>query len=129
MENREIKFRGLNRSSKKWCYGYVVVDEKYCQIWQEGDVPVIVDPETVGEYTGLKDKNGKEIYEGDIVNIKSTYSTDTPVDCNATVLFRDGRFTTDYHDLQVCGFTRAGNWEGEVIGNIYENPELLKKEE
>ena len=124
---REIKFRARNAKVPRcWIYGYSVVEYgKHCIINDDGKFPVIAGSEC--QYTGQNDKNGKEIWEGDIVNIKSTYETDTLVDCNATVLFRDGRFTTDYHDLQVCGFTKLGNWEGEVIGNRWDNPELLKE--
>ena len=127
---REIKFRGKRKKNGKWIEGYYMFDEEEHLIVRRIRGEIIwrvVLPETVGQYTGQPDKNGKEIWEGDIVNIKSTYETDTLVDCNATVLFRDGRFTTDYHDLQVCGFTKSGNWEGEVIGNRWDNPEMLKE--
>ena len=120
--DREIKFRARDEEAN--CFisqiqleniFWDIVNKKY------GNRFILM------QYTGQHDKNGKEIWEGDIVNIKSTYETDTLVDCNATVLFRDGRFTTDYHDLQVCGFTKSGNWEGEVIGNRWDNPEMLKE--
>ena len=78
------------------------------------------------QYTGLKDKNGKEIYEGDIIDILLRFS-----DCEsyeiALVEFIDGAF---WFDAKIFGYEDC-NWhhyndsDREVIGNIYENPELL----
>jgi uncharacterized phage protein (TIGR01671 family) len=71
------------------------------------------------QYTGLKDKNGKEIYKGDIVEINcGTYKD------NAVVNFIDGTFTT--HDRGFEPDIMPPEKDMEIIGNIYENPELLK---
>ena len=119
MENREIKFRGKATCSDKWAYGcYVECDGGFYIIVKlaghEGDVSKIqVYRETVGQYTGLKDKDGKEIYEGDVVRWGILLKGEE-------VFFEEGGFTIKAVDDPY--------WEGcEVIGNVHQNPELLEK--
>ena len=129
---REIKFRAMMRDKNSVHDGlWVYVSCAGNDMWNSmngryyGDIRY----ETVGQYIGLKDKNGKEIYEGDVVRIRSQYETDEPVDSVAIVCFRDGAFRCSFHDMllgeKVCSGS-SGNWNMEVIGNIYENPELAE---
>lgn len=86
-------------------------------------------PETVGQFTGLTDKNGKKIFEGDIV-LYPWNEQDKPE--RFTIKFKDGQFvaspvkeTEDYWDFMVGGYSK----EMEIIGNIHDNPELLEVSE
>ncbi len=131
--NREIKFRG--KSIDEWVYGML------CKV-NEGDTehgePIkykiqtdekeygeyvncfITDENTIGQYTGLHDKNGKEIYEGDIVKIKYR---DEDI---GKVIYEHNGFSIDVTNMNKnYGRVSFVNNFIEVIGNIYENPELL----
>ncbi|EOO05013.1 hypothetical protein IAW_05832 [Bacillus cereus str. Schrouff] len=79
----------------------------------------VVDKKTVGQYTGLTDKNGKRIYEGDIIRFKDKNLDSVE---REEISFNDGGFGTEDWWLRDIG-------ECEVIGNIYENPELLEENE
>mgnify|MGYP001431546297 CR=1 FL=1 len=123
---REIKFRGKRLDDGEWVKGYLVKygftgKEKYYIVpsYASDLYAMEVDAETVGEYTGLKDKNGKEIYEGDIWK-----SSENGVECIGVVEYHDCAFKVKYsHTSELLGFAVR---YGEVIGNIYSNPELLE---
>ena len=129
---RKIKFRGKSIDGKEWLYGDLVssLDEKRFNIVEndKGSNDICeVDPETIGQFTGLMDKNGNEIYEGDIIK----WHKDGLM---YVVKFWHGMF---YASVEECnkgilgGFplhalTEHEDWKCEIIGNIYDNPELLK---
>lgn len=134
---REILFRGKTRDEKEWIEGFYAVfsntpfigaPNRYgTMLWQS------VISKTVGQFTGLTDKNGKRIFEGDILHIVSytcDYDFKTSVGAKygyTSGLYVDGDF--DGGDFNEIGFA-FDYWsnedaEVEVIGNIHDNPELL----
>lgn len=126
---REIKFRGIAVGFNKQAYGYYVNKnpEKHQIIAFDTILPVLVESNTVGQFTGLKDKSGVEIYEGDILSdmngekLVCEYS-------NPYLGFRLSKLKLSKDNYQRT--YDLGSFGGckhlEVIGNIYQNPELLK---
>ena len=121
---REILFRGKRTDDYEWIEGSLCTtipsDEDFYTIsyfdFQGYYIEEKVIPETVGQYTGLTDKNGKKIFEGDIV--KGTF-------LGFTVPIKDYVFSISWQE-DVTGY-RANYFENvEVISNIHDNPELLK---
>ena len=135
--DRIIKFRGkyLDDTSE-WLYGnYVFLEKDIFQhkIADKFGILLDIDINTVGQYTGLKDKNGKEIYEGDIVKVKlyigeeEKYYIGKVEYCGSTFIV-DVNNNSEYHvyDLDGFGVDSENNLEDcEVIGNVWDNPELL----
>jgi uncharacterized phage protein (TIGR01671 family) len=117
---RTIKFRGFNAKNSKWMYGshiinrgkYFVAPDEFAddKTWEDYEV----EPETIGQFTGLHDKNGKEIYEGDIIRHKDMVKP-------YHVIY-DGHQFTPNDGFRSLSYPK--HWE--VIGNIHDNPELLK---
>lgn len=143
MENRIIKFRGKNIHTGEWLYGDYHREGKTHYITKSGDylreyapIEFIVDGKTIGQFTGLPDKNGKEIYEGDIIHLNDEeFELEHG---NGVVIFldkdssghpcggiwyvedadEDSNTNTSLFDL---------HWEGglEIIGNRFDNPSLI----
>ena len=135
---REILFRG--KGDKKyndgmWYFGVPI--RCYDGDWQicTDNSKRTVIPETIGQYTGVTDKNGERIFEGDIVKYKEAckFGDNDEMEeaeeqylCTNIVEFKNGRFfplpqRCDCEDY----FFSYGSYDFEVIGNIYDNPELL----
>jgi uncharacterized phage protein (TIGR01671 family) len=136
--NREIRFRGIRQDNNEWAFGNLLrQDNGPCYILPivfrsgsadpKGHRTVIsaqivygVDPSTVGQYTGLKDREGKEIYEGDILDefcldkYRNRYYI-TP----ALVTYEGAGFKAEGVSISDKSL--------KVIGNIHENPELLEE--
>lgn len=133
---REIKFRGRMKRTKQWMYGDLahVQGQPCIQVDVSTDerktVGMNVDPDSVGQFSGLHDKNGREIYEGDII---LTYGSKGD-EIKHAVYYSDkeAMFCTKLIGADMLGGSITQRWldefEFEVIGNIYDNPELLKED-
>ena len=124
---REIIFRGKRMDNGEWVYGHIysqvdlpdTIEEEWYwyikPIGSESWVSYRVDPYTVGQYTGLMDKHGKRIFEGDILSFRAgrTY----------VVRFEDGAFILEDSAIPIPFAIKS-----EIIGNVHDNPELLKEE-
>lgn len=134
---REILFRGKRLCNSEWCYGFYVHlkdfkgNERH-RIYdgvaeseiEDGENRTFypdafdVDPKTVGQFTGLLDKNGEQIYEGDIMILHKKNSVET-----GEVVFVWGGYCLSPKGYCLSSFDGD---RGEVIGNIHDNPELKK---
>ena len=147
---RKILFRGKRIDKGEWVYGYLAVyTDGSCYITTKIERNITryvkgkpfyiiscmeyeVDPRTVGQYTGLMDRNGVEIFEGDICRAavyKDPITLRKSTMINSLVVFRNGEFTLDGHKRLPGGFRTLPTLHGcEVIGNIHDNPEHLEVE-
>lgn len=127
---REVLFRGQRTDNKGFIYGSLEIDHKnrcFISYWAKLEIKGFVEnakytheviSETVGQFTGLKGKNNNEIYEGDI--LKTEYGI-------CYVIWFDAAFALKSPGSEAIDFEHSSVYElSEVIGNIHENPELLK---
>jgi len=139
---RDILFRGKRIDNGEWIQGHyggytlmsgVTINAISVPYKNSigGSLCYDVDSTTVGQYTGLTDKNSKKIFEGDIIKIVPDYDYSDDYSISKVYSY-NGIFCVDYHgddfDSTALGFLNDYLPDGdfEVIGNIYDNPELLE---
>lgn len=125
--DREIKFRAKCNDNGKWVYGSYIQSYNSDNDWivQDGDF-FAVDSDTVGQFTGFHDKDGKEIYEGDIL-------CDVPLNVKYFIFYSNLKLALCFANLEdmdenskTYNILFRVNKHGKVLGNKYNNPELLK---
>lgn len=132
MAEREIKYRGLKtfqifsgETKSVWIYGFYLKRGTYGDpgpqahifVYENGYEGYRVDAKTIGQFTGLVDGTGKDIYEDDIIS-----SEDGRI---GIVEFHNGSFVVNYGDGIRQALYEVQNWNVTILGNRFENPELL----
>lgn len=127
---RTIMFRGKRKYNGEWVEGFYYNDlwgyNAHYIIYDGTDYEVI--PETVGQYTGLTDKNGKRIFEGDVVKAYDETYDNGFAEVKGKVFFNCGSFDIDVEDVGYIPLYSYGTENIEVIGNVHDNGDLLKGE-
>lgn len=143
--NREILFKAKRKDNGKWVEGYYVYCRKRHYILpvlnkaigfdEREDEWIEIDPDTICQYTGLTDKNGRKIWENDIVTI-SAYSYSEPEDDYTGIVFYSEHFACwclkdinhDSMELPICDCFGSYTTEIHYIGSIFDNADLLEVE-
>lgn len=117
---REIKFRGKRIDNNKWIYGDLLQGCEVCDVYEISDCKSFdgsrydINKNTIGQFTGLKDKNGKEIYEGDIIDLHQTVNG-------------ENRFIIKYNNYKFCPQYLSGKrWYEYSLDNFFEINEYEK---
>ena len=124
---REILFRGKRADNEKWVIGYLSSKHTITITTPCGHTDeIVICADTVGQFTGLTDKNGKRIFEGDVAKVLQGKDKDI-----AYVGFENGAFmlypkTGNIYERTLWEYW-YNDWDVEVIGNVTDNPELLEK--
>ena len=157
---RVIKFRALSNNTKDWVYGslikgnnydFIITKEDYDNVVAGFDTlvcqchPIEKDSKTISQFTGLYDKNGKEIYENDIVKAKyiekrdfGGVKYDNEMEFNELVIWKYQSFQLEIDNCGIKMYRHLNFYEDlnniklkeiEVIGNIFDNPELLGEQQ
>lgn len=132
MAEREIKYRGLKtfqifsgEMKSVWIYGFYLKRGTYGDpgpqahifVYENGYEGYRVDSKTIGQFTGLVDSTGKEIYEDDIISLEDGRM--------GMVEFHNGTFVINYGNEMRQALYEVANWNILILGNRFENPELL----
>lgn len=131
---RQIKFRGKSLKTGEWFYGnlYDLDTHGRTHICTTYRGCLCIDPSTIGQFSGLLDRNGKEIYEGDVVDVISYYLT-----IPRSKEFERTRAVIEFVKDRASFFAKASGinfamtyaYDMEVIGNIHDNPELMNRKQ
>ena len=125
---RENLYRGKCIDNNEWVYGYLYITHtgeyeigNYNKELNIERYTYVVKPETLGQFTGLTDKDNNKIFEGDI-------GWDSHNECCGVVEFSDGGFSYVWENICTDLFEVSDSVDIDFIGNIYDNPELLNLE-